>query len=62
MIDIDHTHTDDITCPWCGESESDSWERRSDDGIDTCESCGKDFEWSRNVFVNYSTEKREVKS
>ena len=55
MNDINHEHTDEITCPWCGEVHGDSWERR-DEGEDECSNCGKRFKYSRNVFVDYSTE------
>jgi hypothetical protein len=59
--DIDHEYTDEIVCPWCGEVHGDSWERHSNEGEDDCQSCGKSFRWSRNVTVDYSTEKKEVK-
>jgi uncharacterized Zn-finger protein len=58
MSDINHTYTVEITCPWCGEVHRDSWER-DDEGEDDCQECGKTFEWTRNITVEYSTSKKE---
>jgi hypothetical protein len=45
---------DDITCPWCGYEYCDSWEFR-DDGNEKCQECGKEFTYSANHSVTYST-------
>jgi len=57
--DVDHKYTVEIVCPWCGYEHGDSWERSEDDGTDNCDKCGKFFEWSRNITVDYTTEKKE---
>lgn len=59
MSDIDHKHTDEIVCPWCGQEESDSWEYDENGTID-CE-CGNKFYYERIIDVTYSTEKIERK-
>ena len=55
-MDIDHTHTSEITCPYCGDKQSDSWECE-DSGELYCDMCGNDFSYDRDVSVTYSTEK-----
>ena len=52
---IEHDYTDEIICPWCGYSDSDSWEVV--DGLWECENCEKSFYVGRNVEVTYSTQK-----
>lgn len=57
-------HTDEITCPWCGEEMIDSWEVNLDyDNEYECTSCGRTFEVERNVErnveVTYTSRKRE---
>ena len=55
----DTSYTDEITCPWCGNEQSDSWEA-SDSGEHTCDNCERDYTHERNVQVDYSTEKCEI--
>ena len=52
LNDIDYT--DEITCPYCNSSQSDSWEA-PDEGDYECETCGGTYEFQRNVEVSYSS-------
>lgn len=56
MTEIDHEFTDEVVCPYCGREHCDSWEY-SDDGTEECNDCGKTFNYTRNVTVEYSTSK-----
>jgi hypothetical protein len=38
MTDIDTTYTENITCPYCGWVDIDSWEQ-DDNGITCCGNC-----------------------
>lgn len=61
--EIDHTATPEIVCPHCGYEYSDSWEylrlMRDDWGysclVRKCVSCGKEFEFEREIIVTYTT-------
>ena len=62
MIEIDNEYTKDITCPYCGWTNGDSWEEGENVndgslGIMTCGGCEKSFLASRNMEITYSTEK-----
>ncbi len=61
LINLDGKHdvnnTDEIKCPYCGHEQSDSWEYSGDSGTAECDFCEKGFEYTRNIFVDYSTEK-----
>jgi hypothetical protein len=60
MAEIDHEYTEFIVCPYCGYSHPESYEfgdGGEGDGQDECESCGKEFRWSRMVSISYSTRK-----
>ena len=46
----------EITCPWCGYVEMDSWEADNEDSHD-CENCGHKYSHTRNIEVTYSTQK-----
>jgi hypothetical protein len=55
---IDHEDTDFIICPHCGHVHGDSWEwggKEGDWNNGGCESCGKKFDWMRDVKISYST-------
>ncbi len=54
---IEHEFTEDITCPYCGDTVSDSYER-DDEGSFDCD-CGESFEYCRNITVTYSTSKKQ---
>lgn len=50
---------DEVTCPYCGHEESESWEwGNGEEGgdIEECPECGKKYHWYRNISVNYNTE------
>jgi len=55
MEDLDTSYTDQITCPWCGYEETDSFE--IDDGEFECNECSKPYMVSHDVHVTYSTSK-----
>jgi DNA-directed RNA polymerase subunit RPC12/RpoP len=67
--EIDHEYTEEITCPHCGYAYHDSWEYGShsehheyDNMSDEmeCEQCEKEFTWSRNVEVTYSSQPKKT--
>jgi len=61
MIDeLDYTQEDEITCPYCGDKNTDSWEvgrniNDGDIGEQECDSCGKKFTASRNMSITYTS-------
>jgi uncharacterized Zn-finger protein len=58
-MQIEHQCTSEIVCPYCGYTLSDSWELTNNDGKLECENCGKNYVYSRNVEVEYTTTKTE---
>ena len=52
--EINHEFTDEIVCPYCGQTFGDSWEL-PDSGREECAVCYKEFTFDRNVTVDYST-------
>ena len=54
--DIDCEYTSEITCPWCGYIQQDSWER-IDEGNDICSCCGSIFSYERFVTIDYCTDR-----
>lgn len=56
-----HSYSPEIICPYCGYEYSDSWEM-IDSGNETCEECGKEFKFERDVEVSYSTYKLDSDS
>jgi transcription elongation factor Elf1 len=59
---IDTSHTENITCPYCGHVDRDSWEwgGESDDGtvgFAICGKCDKQFAVVKDIEVTYSTRK-----
>lgn len=54
--EIEHEYTTEVVCPWCGYEFTDSREL-PDDGEEECPNCWKHFKFSRDVTVDYSTEK-----
>lgn len=58
--EFDCDHTDEIVCPYCGESFTDSWEHDPDCDTATCGSCDKEFFVDTQIMgVKYSTKKKE---
>lgn len=50
---------DEITCPWCGYSDPDSWEFDGEsDGDYRCLYCGKPFILERIVDITYTSKRR----
>jgi len=54
--------SDEITCPYCGNKLSDSWEC-SDEDTNICDTCGSEYEYTRVVEVSYTSviKKRNTK-
>lgn len=53
---------DEITCPYCGNEETDSWECDFGDEGDydhICGECGNTFLYNRSVEVSYSSWRKE---
>ena len=59
MEEIEHTHTDEITCPYCGYEDIDSWEAGDGETIGEmdCGNCHKTFYAQRIIMISYSTSK-----
>lgn len=61
MIDeIDYTQENEITCPYCGDKNIDSWEvgedvNDGDLGLQECGNCEKKFTVSRNMKITYTS-------
>lgn len=50
---------DEITCPWCGYSNPDSWEFEGEyDDAYECLHCGKPFIVERIVDITYTSKRR----
>ena len=45
----------EITCPFCGYEQGDSWERNDDSDTDICDGCDKEYKWEREITVEYSS-------
>lgn len=52
---IEHENTQEIVCPHCGYTETESWDY-NDAGDTECNSCGEKFHYERNIYVDYITE------
>lgn len=60
MDELDYTQEDEITCPYCGDKNVDSWEVRSDIncgelGVQECGNCDKKFIATRNMHISYDS-------
>ena len=55
MSVIDHEYTREPICPYCGYEKRDAWEL-SDDGETECGECEREYSFTRNVSVTWSTE------
>lgn len=49
-------YTDQITCPYCGYENSDSWEADDDEYEYECPCCMSTFSYQRNVTVEYCSQ------
>ena len=58
---FDCDYTDEITCPYCGYADIDSWEMmvEEDDNYE-CASCEKSFEVVRHLTIRYSSKPKEA--
>jgi DNA-directed RNA polymerase subunit RPC12/RpoP len=45
----------EVICPYCGYVARDSWELSGDDGENTCGRCEKEYNYTRNVEITYTT-------
>lgn len=45
--------TDNITCPYCGYENADSWEADESDDHYECPNCGSYFSYEREISVSY---------
>lgn len=61
--EIDASNTEEITCPYCGHEDSDSWEAHIDESDEEreCknEDCGRKFTVCKSVSVKYSSRKMD---
>ncbi len=55
--EIDHTNTDEMVCPYCGHTHSDSWELVYDSETTECNACDTEFRYEREKIYSYSTSK-----
>ena len=55
----EQSEKENITCPWCGYEDPDSWEFEGEyDGDYECPSCGKPFILEACVEVTYTSKRR----
>lgn len=52
----DKDFTEQITCPYCGYENCDSWEADDDEDECKCPCCGSVFSYQRNVTVEYCSQ------
>jgi DNA-directed RNA polymerase subunit RPC12/RpoP len=52
----DKYYTDNITCPYCGYEDCDSWEAEDDEEQCECGNCGSIFSYQRKVTVEYCSQ------
>jgi hypothetical protein len=52
----DKDFEDEITCPYCGYANTDSWESSDSEDEEVCGSCGGVFSYERHVEVTYSSQ------
>lgn len=52
----DKNYTGQITCPYCGYENGDSWESDDDEAEYDCPCCGSVFSYQRNVTVEYCSQ------
>jgi len=60
--EMDYEYQEEITCPYCGDKNIDSWEvgkgiNEGDLGEQECDNCGKKFIVERHLRITYSSEK-----
>lgn len=57
MESYEYHNTDEVTCPYCGYEDTDSWELDDQEDERDCPMCGGVFGYSREVTVSYYSEK-----
>ena len=63
MAEFDTNYTDEIICPWCGtefEASYEFFEGSTECRVVKCDECGKSFDATRHISVDYSTSKVTV--
>ena len=50
-----HTYTNNIICPYCGDEIEDSWQYDDDEDEIQCEYCNKIFHYERHTTIKYTT-------
>lgn len=60
--EMDYTQENEITCPYCGNKNLDSWEvgtdiNEGDLGEQECDNCEKNFTASRDMSITYDSHK-----
>ena len=54
--DPDYKIENNITCPYCGEQMSDSWDYGESEDNHYCDTCGSIYSWERVVTVDYRSD------
>ena len=54
---IDYEYTMNITCPYCGYKNIDSWEMPDNSDSEICERCHGEYSYNREVMVEYCSQK-----
>lgn len=56
---LDYLYNEYTKCPYCNYEDVDCFELSDNEGITECPNCGREYEYVRNIEVNYSTYKVE---
>ncbi|SRR3972149_1020349 len=60
---MEHKHTNQIICPYCGHEDDESWNLEEEGETQkTCESCEKEFNVEKEVSITYSTSRIECEN
>lgn len=52
-------YADQITCPYCGYEDDDSWEMTEENELHECGNCEKYFDVERHLRITYSSRPKE---
>jgi len=55
--EIDYEYVSEITCPYCGYKNTDSWEMPDESDNEYCDNCGSEYSYCREVTVEYCSQK-----
>ncbi len=50
-----YQHNENMVCPYCDHELFLSWEHKENSGTIVCNNCNKEFEYTREVRITYST-------